>query len=387
MLIDGVRFVFQYTPESEAPAELTFYLPEWKVFCGAEVVTHTMHNLYTLRGAKVRDALRWSGYIDEMIQLFGESETIFSSHHWPIQGNDRIIDYLKKQRDTYKFIHDQTLRLANAGYTPREIAEQLELPQALAESFANRGYYGTIRHNSKAVYQWYFGWYDGNPANLDPLPPEPAAKNYVDAMGGPDSVLAKAQAAYERGEYRWSSMLLDHLVFARPDDAEARELLARTYEQLGYQAESAPWRDVYLSGANELRHGIGGNALDASAAGGVLRQIPVSRFFDAMAIRLNGPRAAGEKLKLNFVFTDLGESYVVTVENSVLGHRAAPPDPDADATLSLTRDLWLRMATRQAGLRDLIFSDELDISGSRLDLVSFFRLLDNPKGEFNVVTP
>jgi alkyl sulfatase BDS1-like metallo-beta-lactamase superfamily hydrolase len=198
-----------------------------------------MHNLYTLRGAKVRDALRWSGYIDEMIQLFGESETVFASHHWPIHGNERIIDYLKKQRDTYKFIHDQTLRLANAGYTPREIAEQLTLPPSLAESFPNRGYYGTLRHNSKAVYQGYFGWYDGNPANLDPLPPEPAAKKYVEAMGGRASVLAKAQDAYEKGDYRWASMLLDHLVFAAPDDEAARELLAASYDQLGYQAALA----------------------------------------------------------------------------------------------------------------------------------------------------
>jgi alkyl sulfatase BDS1-like metallo-beta-lactamase superfamily hydrolase len=387
MLIDGVRFVFQYTPESEAPAELTFYLPEWKIFCGAEVISHTMHNLYTLRGAKVRDALRWSGYIDEMIQLFGESETVFASHHWPIHGNERIIDYLKKQRDTYKFIHDQTLRLANAGYTPREIAEQLTLPPSLAESFPNRGYYGTLRHNSKAVYQGYFGWYDGNPANLDPLPPEPAAKKYVEAMGGRASVLAKAQDAYEKGDYRWASMLLDHLVFAAPDDEAARELLAASYDQLGYQAESAPWRDVYLTGAHELRHGTTANAIDIRAAENVLREMSVARFFDAMATRLNGPKAVDTSLTLNFIFTDLDESYVVTVENAVLSHRQAPPAENANATVSLTRDLWLRMATGQAGVGDLIFSDELELSGSRLDLAGFFRLLDQPGGGFNVVTP
>jgi alkyl sulfatase BDS1-like metallo-beta-lactamase superfamily hydrolase len=194
MEIDGVRFVFQYAPESEAPAELTFYLPDHKAFCGAEVVSRNLHNLYTLRGAKVRDALKWSGYIGEAIDLFGDAEVLFASHHWPTWGNENIIDYLKKQRDTYKYIHDQTLRLANAGYTSQEIAEQLELPESLRTSFPNRGYYGTVRHNSKAVYQWYFGWYDGNPAHLDPLPPAAAATKYVEFMGGAAEVLKKAPA-------------------------------------------------------------------------------------------------------------------------------------------------------------------------------------------------
>jgi len=193
MEIDGVKFVFQYTPESEAPAELTFYLPEVKAWCGAEIVSHTMHNLYTLRGAKVRNAAKWSGYIDDATRRFGDMEVVFASHHWPVWGNARAIDYLKAQRDTYRYIHDQTLRLANEGYTPREIAEQLELPSTLRNRFANRGYYGTVRHNAKAVYQAYFGWFDGNPANLDPLPPVEESRKYVEAMGGTTEVLKKGR--------------------------------------------------------------------------------------------------------------------------------------------------------------------------------------------------
>jgi alkyl sulfatase BDS1-like metallo-beta-lactamase superfamily hydrolase len=230
MTIDGVDFVFQYAPDSEAPAELAFYLPAHKAYCGAEIVSRTMHNLYTLRGAKVRDALRWSGYIDDAIQRFPDVEMVFTSHHWPTFGNERSLAFLKGQRDTYRYLHDQTLRLANQGATPREIAEQLELPPQLAKVFANRGYYGTLRHNVKAVYQFYFGWYDANPANLDPLPPVELGAKYVEAIGGPAAVKEKARAALEAGEYRWAATLLDHLVFAAPEDDEAKQLLARAYE-------------------------------------------------------------------------------------------------------------------------------------------------------------
>jgi alkyl sulfatase BDS1-like metallo-beta-lactamase superfamily hydrolase len=387
MEIDGVRFVFQYAPESEAPAELTFYLPEAKAFCGAEIVSHTMHNLYTLRGAKVRDALRWSGYIDEAIDLFSDAEVVFASHHWPIWGRSRVLDYLEKQRDTYKYIHDQTLRLANSGYTPQEIAETLELPESLRPSFANRGYYGTVRHNAKAVYQWYFGWYDGNPAHLDPLPPAEAAAKYVEFMGGAEEVRRKAQEAFERGEYRWVAMVLNHLVFAEPDDAEARELLARAYDQLGYQAESGPWRDVYLTGAHELRNGVQQAGIELAGAMDFLRQVPMERFFDSMATRLDGPGAQGRETTINFVFSDLDESFVLTLKNAVLHHKRRDPDPGADATIRLTRDLFLRLAMRQVGLREAIFSDELEVDGSHVALLSFFSLLEAPNQTFAIVTP
>jgi alkyl sulfatase BDS1-like metallo-beta-lactamase superfamily hydrolase len=346
-----------------------------------------MHNLYTLRGAKVRDALEWSGYIDEAIGLFGGAEVCFGSHHWPIWGNAAIVDFLEKQRDTYRYIHDQTLRMANAGMTPREIAEAIELPESLRAAFASRGYYGTARHNAKAVYQAYFGWYDGNPANLDPLPPVEAGKRYVELMGGAAAVLEKAQAAYERGEYRWVAEVMNHLVFAEPDNAAARGLLATAYDQLGYQAESGPWRDEYLTAAYELRHGLAERGTEIGDALGLLRQIPLSSFLDAMAARLDGPKADGKHLVVNLVFTDRGEKHVLELKNAVLHHRRSEPEPEANATVRLTHDFFLRMVTGGAGLREIVFSDDLDVDGSRLDLLSLLSLLDRSDGRFAIVTP
>ncbi len=387
MTIDGVKFVFQNAPGSEAPAEMTFYLPDSRTFCGAEVVSHTMHNLYTLRGAKVRDPVRWSGYIDEAIEMFPDVEVYFGSHHWPIWGHDQIIDFLEKQRDLYKYINDQTLRLALHGATPREIAEELELPETLQSSFANRGYYGTLKHNAKAVYQRYFGWYDGNPSNLDPLAPAAAGAKYVELAGGAASLLEKAQAAYDNGEYRWVAELVNHLVFSDPDNREARELLAKAYDQLGYQAESGPWRDVYLTGAFELRHGGPTQGVDLALYMDMIRHASLESFFTAMAARLNAPKADGKEMIVNLVFTDLGESYVLELKNSVLRHYKRDPRPDANVTMKVTHDLYLKMLTGKAGLKDTLFSDDLEIEGNRLDLVSFFRLIDKPTGTFDIVTP
>ncbi len=387
LTIDGVQFVFQYAPESEAPTELTFYLPGLKTFCGAEVVSHNMHNLYTLRGAKVRDAIKWSGYIDEIIQLFGDAEVYFGSHHWPIWGNARIVDFLEKQRDTYKFINDQTLRLALLGYTPREIADQLELPESLRTTFSNRGYYGTIKHNAKAVYQRYFGWYDGNPANLDPLPPREAGVKYVQLAGGASKLIENAQTAYDAGEYRWAAELLNHLVFADPENGDARELLARVYDQMGYQAESGPWRDVYLTGAFELRHGGPTEGINLASATDMIKHAPLERFLDAMAARLDGTKAEGKEMILNLVITDLGTTHVLELKNSVLRHYERDARPDANATMKISHALLLRLLTGTAGVKDTLFSEDLKIEGSRLDLVGFFRLFDKPEGTFNIVTP
>ena len=390
LVIDGIEFVFQNAPDSEAPAELTFYLPHAKAYQGAEVTSRNLHNLYTLRGAKVRDALRWSGYIDEAIGLFGEAEVWFGSHHWPIWGNQRVIRFLEIQRDTYKYIHDQTVRLFNQGLTPGEIVEAIELPEALRGEFHNRGYYGTLRHNARAVYQNYLGWYDGNPANLDPLPPVEAGRRYVELAGGAEALLRNAEAAFETADYRWAAEVLNHLVFAEPGNDGARTLLAATYDQLGYQAESGPWRDVYLSAAYELRHGPPEQGLNVATMEGVLRHTPLARFFDSMATRLNGPEAAGVDLSVDFVFTDLGEHYRLDIGNSVLHHRPVPPGaagPDADATLRLTHGMFLAMATGQAGLKDLLLSDDIELEGSRLDLLKFFSLFDRPEGRFDIVTP
>jgi len=346
-----------------------------------------MYNLYTLRGAKVRDAIKWSGYIDEVIELFPEVDVYFGSHHWPIWGHDRIVDFLEKQRDTYKYINDQTLRLALHGATPREIAEKLELPESLRTSFANRGYYGTLKHNAKAVYQRYFGWYDGNPANLDPLPPTEAGAKYVELAGGATKLLDQARAAYDKGEYRWVAEVVNHLVFADPENQDARELLAKAYDQLGYQAESGPWRDVYLTGAFELRHGGPAQGIDPAASMDMIKYAPLESFLTAMAARIDAERAEGKTMTVNLVLTDVDESYVLELQNSVLRHEKRKPDPDANVTLRVTHGLFLKMLTGSAGLKDTLFSDDLTIEGSRLDLLSFFRLIDKPTGTFDIVIP
>ena len=387
LVIDGVRFVFQYTPASEAPAEFTFYLPELKAFCGAEIVSHTLHNLYTLRGAKVRDALKWSGYIDEAIRLFGGAEVYFGSHHWPLWGNARITDFLRKQRDTYRYIHDQTLRLASLGHTPQQIADELVLPESLAREFANRGYYGTVRHNAKAVYQFYFGWYDANPSHLNPLALADAAPRYVEFMGGGAAVLAKAQASFDKGDYRWVAEVLTHLVFAEPDNGAARELLARAYDQLGYQAESGPWRDAYLSGAWELRHGVPQGAGTVGGALDLLRNTPIERFLDTMAVLIDGAKAADRHTVINLVLSDAGESHVLELSNGVLHHWREPPRAGADATITVTRALFIDMLTGQAGLRETLESDALDVEGSRVQLLRFFALFEQPDTAFPIVAP
>ena len=389
MNVDGVEIVFQNAPQSEAPAELTFYLPKFKAYCGAEMVSRTLHNLYTLRGAKVRNALAWSGYIDEVLDLFGEqTDVYFGSHHWPIWGNSEFRSFIERQRDTYKFIHDQTMRLANQGYTPREIAETIKMPAALEQTFDNRGYYGTLKHNSKAVYQWYFGWYDANPANLDPHPPEAAGKRYVDAIGGIDNVLQKARQAIADGDYRWSAELLSHAVFAEPSNTTVRQLLADSYDQLGYQAESGPWRDVYLSGASELRHGITKNGLSMLIdAKRLIEEVPTKLFFETMATNLNADKAEGKHLVVNMVMTDINETFVLTIANSVMHPRQLAADPSADVTVKMTRDMFLKLVTKTADLKEVVFGDELEIDGSKLALISFFSLFDESDQYFSIVTP
>ena len=388
LALDGVRFVFQYAPHTEAPAELAFYLPDQKAYCSAELATHTLHNLYTLRGAKVRDALLWSGAIDDAMERFPDAEVVFASHGWPVWGRDRVAAFLAKQRDVYLFIHDQTLRLANGGATPQEIAEQLELPSTLRTTFSVRDYYGTLRHDAKAVYQNYFGWYDGNPAHLDPLPPVEEAKRYVEAMGGPAEVLRKGREAYDRGDHRWAATILNQLVFAEPGNADAKEALARAYDQLGYRAESGPWRDEYLTGAFELRHGTPHGGFSLANARGLLAQLPPDQFFASLATRLDAKKADGKHVVLNFVFTDLGQTEVVTLDNAVLHHRSRPaPDPNAAATVKLTRDFLVGLVTGRIGLREALMSDDLKVEGSRMELLSFFALLDRIDPAFPIVTP
>ncbi len=303
LVIDGVRFVFMNTPFAEAPAEMMFYLPQMKAFYAAEEANATLHNVYTMRGAQVRDALLWSRYLHEAIDLIPENaEVLFGAHHWPRWGNDRMVEYLGKQGDAYRYIHDQTLRLANHGYTMDEISEQLELPPELAQAWYNRGYYGTVSHNSRAVYQKYLGFFDGNPANMHPLPPEAAATRYVEFMGGPERLLENARVAYDDGDYRWVAEVVNHLVFADPDNEDARQLQADALEQLGYQAESGQWRNFYLTAASELRHGVSeGNAVRTTRAD-IFNALTISELFDYLAVRLNGPAASASKSRLIFCF-------------------------------------------------------------------------------------
>ncbi|MDI1301921.1 MAG: alkyl sulfatase dimerization domain-containing protein [bacterium] len=386
LVIDGVDFIFQYTPGSEAPAELTFYLPAQKAFCGAEVLSRTMHNLYTLRGAKVRDASRWAGYIDNSIDSYPDTEVMFISHHWPVWGKERISALMKEQRDTFRYIHDQTLRMANQGYGPRDIAEQMTLPKSLQTHYWNRGYYGTLKHNVKAVYQMYFGWYDANPASLDPLPRVEGAQHYVEYMGGSAAILEKAEASYDKGEYRWVAEVLNQLVSAQPGNSKAKALLARTYDQLGYRAESSAWRNVYLSGAYELRHGVPEKGVDIAAATELLEQTGPEQFMQMFQVALNGPKADGVALTINLAFSDLKENYVLEIENAVLHARRAPAARNASATLTLTRPLLVKIVTKQAGVRDLLTSPDMKVDGSLIDLVRFFALMDKPDLVFPIVT-
>lgn len=389
-VIDGVKFEFHYVPESEAPAEIVFYLPEMKAFCGAELVSRNMHNLYTLRGAKVRDALKWSAYIDQVREAVIEADTYFASHHWPMWGQQEIQTFLSQQRDTYKFIHDQTVRLMNQGLNADEIADRIALPESLDNSFHNRGYYGTTKHNSRAVFQGYLGWYDGNPANLDPLPTTEAAQRTMKMMGGIDQVVAQAQLSFDQASddpyaYRWVAQLLNKAVIAEPGHKAATALLARTYDQLGYQAESGPWRDVYLSAAYELRHGAPETGIDLKKMRGLLLATPPERFFETMAVRLNGDKAAGEKAQIKVHFTDRNESFLLSLDNSVLQHKKVSADAQADATLNISHTLFIDVVIGRAGIKEVVFSDDLEVDGSRLDLLNFLRLFDQPKGAFPIV--
>ncbi len=290
-------------------------------------------------------------------------------------------------RDVYKYTHDQTVRLINAGMTPREIAATVKLPKSLASYFGTRGYYGDLRHNVKAVYQFYIGAYDGNPANLNPLPPQDSAKRYLELMGGAGKAVAAAQRAFDKGEYQWAAELLNQVVFGQPDHAGARQLLARTYEQLAYEAEAATWRNSYLTAAAELRKGPPEHGIDRASFIDMLAQTPTERFLEAMEAGLDGPAAEGKDLKVNLVLTDTGESFVLWIENAVLHHRRSAPAADANATLSLTKGIFVKMMAGTAGVKDTLLSDDLQVSGSRIDLVRFFMLIDKAPGNFAIVTP
>ncbi|CAD7490716.1 alkyl/aryl-sulfatase [Aeromonas dhakensis] len=385
--LDGVRMVFQMTPGTEAPAEMNTWFPDSKALWMAENTTNTMHNILTLRGAQVRDALKWSSYLNETIETWGDQAQVkFQSHHWPRWGNASIVDYFKKQRDLYKYIHDQSVRLMNMGYTGEEISEKIALPPELNDFWPNRGYYGTLRHNSRAVYQRYMGWYSGNPSDLDNLPPEMVGPKYVEFMGGEQALLKKAKASFDKGEYRWVAEVLKHLVFANPNNQEGKLLLADALEQLGYQAESGPWRSVYLQGAYELRNGVPTAGATVTASPDTIRAMSPSMLFDYLAVRINPEKAAGKKMVINMDFTDIGEQHTLSLENAVLNHTthyAAKPD----VTLTLSKQTLDDIQLGQGTLEQKIASGEIKVQGNQQTFSDFVGLLDKFNFWFNIVTP
>lgn len=389
MTIDGISFVFQLAPDTEAPAEMHFYIPQLKLLCPAENCCHNLHNVYTLRGAKIRDALAWSKNLNDTLERWGgQAEVMLNVHHWPVWGRERIGDRLKKQRDMYRYLHDQTLRLANQGYTMTEIAEMIQLPEGLAKEWYCRGYYGSVNHDVKAVYVKYLGWFDGNPANLHPLPPVEASKRYVEFMGGAAAVIAKARKYYDKGEFRWVAEVMNHVVFADPKNAAARELQARALEQLGYQAESGPWRNFYLTGAQELRHGVVKGDSGTTASPDTIKAMPLALFFDYLGVRLNGPKAEGKAITINWNFTDTKEQYVLALENGALNHTANKQVQEADATVTLTRAAFDEVILGgKPKLEAKIASGDLKIEGQKEKLGELLALMDNFEPSFNIVTP
>lgn len=381
--IDGVEIEFQMAPGTEAPAEMHFYFPRFRALCMAENATHNLHNLLTLRGALVRDPHAWSGYLTEAIDTFADrSDVVFASHHWPTWGRDSIVEFLSLQRDMYAYLHDQTLRLLNLGHTGVEIAEMFQMPPALERAWHTHGYYGSVSHNVKAIYQRYMGWFDGNPGRLWPHPPEALAPRYVEAMGGIDRVVDLARDALDSGDFRWAATLLDHAIFTDAEHAGARDLYADTLEQLAYGAENATWRNFFLSGATELRDGNFGTAGQVTSPT-LLSQLTPEQIFDSLAIRVNGPRSWDLDVAIDITFTDTAVNYRLTLRNGVLVRRKVASDP-ATATVTLRLADKLRLLAVAMGDFN---SPGLELSGDQSALQALLSVLDGPDPNFNIVTP
>ena len=381
--VDGVEIEFQMAPGTEAPAEMHFYFPKFRALCMAENATHNLHNLLTLRGALVRDPRAWAGYLTEAIDTFADrTDVVFASHHWPTWGREKIVEYLGLQRDLYAYLHDQTLRLLNQGYTGVEIAENFVMPPALEKAWHTHGYYGSVNHNVKAIYQRYMGWFDGNPGRLWPHPPEQAGPRYVAAMGGIDRVVQIAQEAFDAGDFRWAATLLDHAVFTDEHHEAARELYADTLEQLGYGAECATWRNFFLSGSTELRDGNFGTPV-TTASPTMLSQLTPEQMFDILALSINGPRAWDTDIAMDVTFLDLNVNYRVTLRNGVLVYRKRTAEP---GTAIATITLAAKMRLMAAAFGDLN-SPGLEITGDQGVLQTLMSVLDRPDPGFNIITP
>lgn len=387
LVIDGIEFDFLMANGTEAPSEFMFYIPKYKAFCGAEVVNRTMHNISTLRGAKTRDALKWSKAIDQAIQLYGnKSEIFFAPHFWPKWGKEDINEMLEKHRDLYKYIHDQTLRLANQGRNPVEIAEIIKLPESLGNEFYNRDYYGTVNHNAKAIYDMYFGgWWDGNPANLYKLPPVEAAKNYVEFMGGEEEIVRKARESFNKGNYRWTVEVLNHVVFANPTNKEARELSADSMEQLGYQSESGPWRAYFLTGAQELRNGVVKFAVPNPLSKDMITGLPMMNLFDYLAVRVNPEKAKGLDLKINLKLTDINKDYSLVLKNSVLNsYNTLQKNPNGE--IDLKRETLNKILMRESTFEEEVKNGNVKMINPKT-INTFMNTLDNFEFWFNIIEP
>jgi alkyl sulfatase BDS1-like metallo-beta-lactamase superfamily hydrolase len=386
--LDGVRMVFQLTPGTEAPAEMNVFFPDDAALCLAENANATLHNVLTPRGALVRDAKAWADGLHESERLFGaRTDVLFTSHAWPRWGREAIGEHLRKHGDAYRYLHDQSVRLMNQGYTGPEIADRVRLPDALAREWYNRGFYGDPRFTARAVYQRYMGWYDANPASLDPLPPAEASRRYLEAMGGPARVRELAQAAAAKGDLRWATELLNRLVQAEPADAAARAALAELFRRQGFAAESALWRNMYLTGAQELTAGVRPSGGGQAAVADLIRNTPTPMLLDLMAVRLDGPRAAAEApFSVDLSFPERRERRRVEVRNGVLVHAESEGAP-ADVTLVLPRVAFLGLVTGVADLRALQAAGQAKVEGDPAVLARFVALLDRPAGDFPIVTP
>jgi alkyl sulfatase BDS1-like metallo-beta-lactamase superfamily hydrolase len=388
-VVDGVRMRFQMAPDSEAPVEMNFHFPDHGVLMVAENATHNLHNILTPRGAQVRNARAWSHYLGEAIDLFGaDADVNCAGHHWPLCGSDRVVDLLATQRDLYGYIHDQSVRLMNKGHVGAEIAEQLELPPALGREWHCRGYYGSVSHNAKAIYQRYMGWFDGNPAHLWSHPPEEAAKRYVEFMGGPDAVVERARKAFEAGDFRWVAEVVNHVVFAAPDHVGARELQAAALGPLGYGSENATGRNIFLTGAEELEEGPQGAAAGAGKPPpDLVAGLTVGQIFDGMAIRIDGPRAWDERIAVDWVFRDLDERFAMTLRNGVLTHTVGQRGREPDATITLDRAALDSIVIGTADVMELLTTQRLVIEGDGAKVGTLLGLLEEPDFAFPIVTP
>lgn len=387
-VIDGLTYDFMMAPGSEAPSEMLWYVKEKKMIEAAEDVTHTLHNTYSLRGAKIRDPLAWSKYINDAIERWGgDAEVIIAQHHWPTWGNDNIVKLMKGQRDMYRYINDQTLRMANEGLTRDEIAANFKLPESLEKQWSSRGYYGSVSHNVKATYVYYLGWFDGNPATLDELPPEQAAKKFVEYMGGADAIMQKAKADYQQGNYRWVAQVTSKIVFADPKNADARNLEADALEQLGYQAESGPWRNFYLTGAQELRNGVMKGPTPNTASPDTVRAMTPEMFFDYLAVHLNGEKAGKAKAVFNVDLGKDGGKYKLELENGVLNHTANAQAKDADASITLDRAVLNKILLKEETLKQAEGNGDVKITGDSAKLDEMLGYMDKFEFWFNIVTP